>query len=155
MSSKLCCKGLIQHISLASHHEVFGQSAFARFLVKRRNIVSRLFHNFNHTVERNAMPAIRKCRVEVRIQCACGCKGISFYAWYLHQAAHRVASHAQMVFQSHLCGILNLSRTATKQLACGSRSHSTSHANLTLATNVGTRDRGVFVKDGAKNAGCG
>ena len=88
--------------------EPLGQAALAGLLVKRRDIMSGLPEDFNDLVELNAMLSVRECRIEVGIQSPGSCKGISLYAWNLNQPAYRIAGHAQMVFQCHLCRILYL-----------------------------------------------
>ncbi len=56
----------------------------------------------------------------------------------LHQTAYRVASHAEVMFQTHLCGIFNLSGTASEKLAGGTRRHGAGHSHLSLTADIGS-----------------
>ena len=47
------------------------------------------------------------------------------------------------MLQTHLGGVLYLSRTAAKQLTGSRCRHSTSHTYLALTTYFGSRDRGI------------
>ena len=59
-----------------------------------------------------------------------------------------------MVFQTHLCRILNLCRTASKQLIGSSGSHGASYAYLALTTHFGSRDRGFGLDHIAHETSC-
>lgn len=83
----------------------------------RRDEVPGALHYLYDAVERNAVRSVGECGIEIRVECSGGSEGIAFDTWYLHQSTNRVASHTEVVFQSHLCCIFYLRRAATEQLA--------------------------------------
>ena len=95
-------------------------------------------HHIYHTVERNTVVAIGKGGIDVGIQSTGSSVSITLDARNLHQATNRVASHAQVMLQSHFSCIFNLIRTASKELASISCCHSTGYTHLTLTTHIGT-----------------
>ena len=103
-----------------------------------------LSHHLHHSIKRHTVMSIREGGIQVGIEGTSRGKGISLDARYLNQAADRVASHTQVMLQSHLCRIFYLGRTTTKQLASSSRSHRTSHAYLALTSHVGTTDGSIL-----------
>ena len=84
------------------------------------------------------MMPVGECRVDVRIESACCSIGIALNTRYLHQSAHWVARHTQMVLKSHFGGIFNLCRAAAKQLAGGCGCHGTCHPDFGLASGLGS-----------------
>ena len=101
------------------------------------------------------MVAVAVGGIQVCVESTGGCKSVTLNTWNLYQSAHRVASHAEMMFKSHFGSIFYLRRTAAKQLANRCRSHGASHANLTLASHIGTRYGGVLLHYVAHQSGCG
>ena len=72
-----------------------GQSAFAGFLVERRQVVTRALHHFHHMVEGNAVVAVGSDGKEGGIGSTCGSKGITLNAGNLNQSADGVTGQAK------------------------------------------------------------
>ena len=117
---------------------IFGKATLPGLLVQRRQIVPSLFHYSHHLVERYTMIPIGKTRIDISIQSPRRSIGIPFDTRYLHQSAHRIASHPQMMFQPHFGGILDLCGTTSEQLAGCRRSHSTCHSHFALTPHFGS-----------------
>ena len=115
---------------------ILGQTAFARLLIQRWQVVARLFHHVHHPVERYAMFTVRQRRIQVGVQRASGSKGVTLDTRNLNQSAYRVTGHAQVVLQAHLGRIFYLRWGAAKQLASSSRRHRTGHTYLALAAHL-------------------
>lgn len=109
--------------------------------------MSGFFHYFYHTVERHAMVSVGERRVGIGVKGTGSGVGVSFDAGNLHQSAHRVARHAQVVFQPHLGSIFYLCGTSTEELACRCSRHRACHAYFCLASGFGSRYRGVMFDD--------
>ena len=86
------------------------------------------------------MAAIAECRVNVGVEGAGSCEGVTFDAWDLDEAADRVAGHAEMMFESHLAGVFNLCHAASEDLASRTSCHCASYTDLALTPHFGTRD---------------
>ena len=126
---------------------VFGKSAFAGFLVERRQVVSGLLHHFYYTVERHAVMAVGEGGISVGIQGTGGCVGVALDAGNLHQPAYRVARHAQVMLQSHFGSVFNLCGASAEELAGSRRSHRARYAHFCLASRFGARNGGVVLHD--------
>ena len=66
-----------------------------------------------------------------------GAEGVAFDAWDLHQAADRIAGHAEMVLHADLGGVLDLPVGAAEHGGETGRGHRAGHADLALATDFG------------------
>ena len=115
----------------------------------------RLFHDTDDTVETDAVLAVGEGGVEVGIEGSGGSEGVALDAGNLHESADGVAGHAEVVLESHLCGVLDLCHRASEELAGGSRGHGTGHADFALAAYVGTADAGVVLDEVADEASGG
>ena len=71
--------------------------------------------------------------------------GIALDAGHLHQAADRVARQAEVVFHADLGGVFDLGHAAAQHFAQRTGGHRAGHADFTLAANLGTGDRRVFL----------
>ena len=126
---------------------VTGEAALRSFLVERRYVFSSFFQGLHYLVERHAMTAIGESGVDIGIQGTSSGIGVALDAGNLYEAADGVASHTQMMFQSHFGSVFNLCGATPKQLVGGSGSHSTGNAHLTLAAYLSSRDRGIGAHD--------
>ena len=80
--------------------------------------------------------------------------GITLDAGHLHQAADRVTGQAKVMLHRDFSGVLHLSGGAAQSVGQGARRHRAGRAHLTLAADLGTRDRGVDLVEDANRA-CG
>ena len=135
--------------------KLLGQSALARLLVERGNVVARPLHHVHHFVEGDAVLAVAERGVELGVEGTAGRKGVALDARDLDEAADGVAGHAEVVLQAHLRRILYLRRRAAEELAGGRRSHGAGHTDLALASHLRAGDRGVVLDDVAEDAGRG
>ena len=134
---------------------ILGQTAFAGFLVKAGQIMTRLPHHVHYLVERHTVYTIGETAVYVCIQCTCGGIGITLDTGYLHKTADWIAGHAKMVLQAHFRSILDLCGRTAKELVGSSRSHGTCHTYLALASHLGTGNGGIGLYHIAKQGSCG
>ena len=132
---------------------VFSEAALGCFAVEERQVAAGFIHGGDDFVERHAVTAIGECREDVGVECSGGGEGITFDARNLHQAADRVASHAEVVLKSHLAGVFDLCHAASEELTGGTGSHSAGHSHFTLAPYFGARYRGVGFHDIANQSG--
>ena len=134
---------------------ILGKTTRSRLAIERWEIFAGLFHYFYQFVERHTMTAICEITIDIGIQCPGGRVCVAFDAGYLHQTAHRVASHTEVMLQAHLRCILYLGYTAAEKLTGGRSGHSAGHTYLSLTTYFGTTDTGVLLHDIAEKCGCG
>ncbi len=112
------------------------------------------FHEDGHgIVKGDPVESIRKQREVAAADSPGRGMGIAFNARDLHQAKHWVASQAKVMFQPHLRGILDLSRTSPQQLSGCRRGHGTGRAHFPLTANGGSRDRTVRFDDVSEQTG--
>lgn len=99
------------------------------------------------------MASVGKRGVNVGVEGTGRSDGVALDAGNLHQPAYGVAREAQMVFETHLCGIFDLRRGAAEELAGRRGSHGARYADLSLTADLGARDRGVGLGDVAEQSG--
>ena len=75
-----------------------------------------LLHHLHDTVEVDRMASVGKGGVEVGVESPGGGIGVALYTWYLHKTAHGVACKPEMVLETHFGRILDLGRSAAKEL---------------------------------------
>ena len=80
-------------------------------------------------------------------------KGIALDARNLDEASHRIAGHAEMMLKRNLGGILHLLVRSPQRRTEARRRHGRGRTHLSLAADLGTRDRGVMLDDGANGRG--
>ena len=71
----------------------------------------------------------------------------------LHQAADRIAGQAEIVLHADLGGVLDLVDRAAERRGEAAGGHRAGHADFALATDLGARDRGIFLVQDADRAG--
>ena len=76
-------------------------------------------------------------------------EGVALDAGDLHQAADRVAGHAEVMLHRDLGGVLDLLVRAAERRAQARRRHRAGDADLALAADLGARDRGVELEQRA------
>ena len=80
---------------------------------------------------------------------AFGAEGVAFDAGYLHEAADRVAGHAEMVLHGDLGGVLDLGVAAAQGGREAGGGHGGGAADLALAADFRAGDGGVHLAEGA------
>ncbi len=74
-------------------------------------------------------------------------------AGHLHQAADRIAGHAEMMLERDLRRIFDLRVGGTERRGKSGRRHRRSRSDLALAADLRTRDGGVVLDDAADRSG--
>ena len=85
--------------------------------------LTRLFHDRHNIIEADLVNTVgqqSKMATTERTRC---CMGIPFNAGDLDQTSHWITGQTQMMFQTHLSGILNLPDGASHDLRGCGRSH--------------------------------
>lgn len=126
---------------------VFGKASGTGFFVKGWEVMAGFFHDSYEFVERYAVDSVGQGGIDIGVEGAgCGI-GVALDAWNLHQTAHRVASHAEMMFQPHFSGIFNLGRAAAEELQGCRGCHGAGHTYFSLTADLGAGDAGILFDD--------
>lgn len=129
------------------------EAAFRSLFIKRRNIAACLIHSYYYFIEGDAVASVGEGGIDVSVESAgCG-EGVTFDTRYLDEAAYGVASHSEVMFESHLGSIFYLGDAATEQLACCAGRHCTGNAHLALASHLGTRYRRIRLHNVSDKSG--
>ncbi len=134
-------------------HHVHGEAAARGFLVLGLHVGAGLHHGLDDLVERDDVRAVAAQRHARGVDGLDGAHGVALDARDLHQPAHRVAGHAQVVLHADLGGVLHLRRGAAEHGRQRARRHRAGHAHLALAADFGARERGRLFVDQANGAG--
>ena len=120
------------------------EAAFRSLFIKRRNIAACLIHSYYYFIEGDAVASVGEGGIDVSVESAgCG-EGVTFDTRYLDEAAYGVASHSEVMFESHLGSIFYLGDAATEQLACCAGRHRTGNAHPTSAPDIDAFDFTMF-----------
>jgi hypothetical protein len=89
-------------------HHIHRQAAGGRFLVAVAHVDAGLAHGFDAVVQRHEVLAVAAKRQRCGGDGFHRSKGIAFDAGNLHQSAHRITRHAQMMLKGDFGGVFHL-----------------------------------------------